>query len=278
LTDPPWEICIYQGSDWSFVPDAEGLLTALTRAVREDCDQVEVGVLFSGGLDSTVLAKLASDLSHVRLYTIGLPGSHDLVIAEQTASDLGLEWEGIVLDRGQVMEALPHLSAILDTESPLVLSFEMPLYVVASKATEHLLISGQGADELFGGYARYARMSEEELIASLDQDLQGLLTVGAERERRLAGHFGKVIRHPYLHREVVDFAQLLPMSERIHQGERKKVLRDVASLLELGPVISRPKKAAQYGSGVMKEMKAEAKQRGVPLAGLVGSLRQGETL
>jgi asparagine synthase (glutamine-hydrolysing) len=105
-----------------------------------------------------------------------------------------------------------------------------------------------------------------------------LQVMGTEREWRLASHFGKVIRHPFLHRDVVEFAQVLPISECIDQGERKKILREVAALLDLGPVVSRPKKAAQYGSGVMKEMKAEAKRRDVPLSGLVAALRQGETL
>jgi asparagine synthase (glutamine-hydrolysing) len=267
-----------QGSGLISVPDTEGLLAALRRAVREECEESEVGVLFSGGLDSTVLAKLASFTCHVRLYTIGMPASHDLVVARETANDLGLEWEGIVLGSSDIKEALPILSSILDTESPLVLSFEMPLYEVAKRAKERLLISGQGADELFGGYARYAMMDERELRANLDEDLKCLQMVGAERERRLAEHFGKVIRHPFLHLGVVEFAQALPASECIRDGERKKILRDVASLLALGPVVSRPKKAAQYGSGVMKEMKAEARRRGVPLGGLVASLRNSETL
>jgi asparagine synthase (glutamine-hydrolysing) len=260
------------------VANAEEMLKVLERAVGEECDEAEAGILFSGGLDSTVLAKLASARCQVMLYTIGVPGSHDLKVAEETASDLDMRWEGILLDRRDILSALPGISEIIGTDNPLVLSFEMPLYLVSAKAKERLLISGQGADELFGGYARYARMSEAELTLSLDQDLRGLLTVGMERERRLAEHFGKVIRHPYLHRAVVEMAQNLPMSERIHEGERKKVLREVATLLQLGPVSVRPKKAAQYGSGVMREMKSEAKERGVPLSDLVSSLRREETL
>lgn len=258
--------------------DAEGLLIALRKAVAEACEGQEVGVLFSGGLDSTVLARLVSFDGRVRLYTIGMLDSHDLVVSKETASDLGLEWEGMVLEPKDVMEALPRLSSMIETESPLVLSFEMPLYLVAARAKERILISGQGADELFGGYARYAMMGEDELRANLDKDLEGLQLVGAERERRIAAHFGKVIRHPFLHRDVVELARALPASECIRDGERKKILRDVAALLDLGPVVSRPKKAAQYGSGVMKEMKAEARRRGVPLSGLVASLRASETL
>lgn len=260
------------------VADAYDMLKSLQRAIEEECDRAEAGVLFSGGLDSTVLAKLASARCQIRLYTIGVPECHDLKVAEETASDLDMRWEGILLDRRDIMRALPRISKIIGTDNPMVLSFEMPLYVVSAKAKERLLISGQGADELFGGYARYARMSETELALSLDQDLKGLLTVGMERERKLADHFGKIIRHPYLHRAVVELAQQLPMSERIHDGENKKVLRDVATLLQLGTVAVRPKKAAQYGSGIMREMRSEAKERGIPLADLASSLCLEETL
>lgn len=254
------------------------LLAVLRRAVAEFCDEAAVGVLFSGGLDSTVIARLASERCHVCLYTMGMPGSHDIAVGRETADELGLDWKGIVLTGERLWLSLPHLASVLGTESPLVLSFEMPLYAVAQEATESLLVSGQGADELFGGYARYARMGEEELSASLAKDLEGLRTVGAGREVELARHFGKTIRHPFLHDGVVRLAKGLPLNERIRDGERKKVLRDVAALLELREVATRPKKAAQYGSGVMKAMKSEAKRRGVPLTELVRSLRDGETL
>jgi asparagine synthase (glutamine-hydrolysing) len=260
------------------VADADNMLKVLEGAVKEECDEAEAGVLFSGGLDSTVLAKLASTWCQVRLYTIGMPESHDLKVAEETASDLDMRWEGILLDRRDILRALPRISEIIGTDNPLVLSFEMPLYIVSAMAKERLLISGQGADELFGGYARYARMSEAELSLNLDQDLKSLLTVGMERERKIADAFGKDIRHPYLHRAVVEMAQHLPMSELIRDGERKKVLRDVATLLHLGPVAARPKKAAQYGSGVMRQMRSEAKERGIPISDLASSLRREETL
>ena len=122
---------------------AEDMLKVLERAVGEECDEAEVGVLFSGGLDSTVLARLASARCQVQLYTIGVPESHDLKVAEETASDLDMPWEGILLDRKDILGALPRISEIIGTDNPLVLSFEMPLYIVSAKAKEHLLISGQ---------------------------------------------------------------------------------------------------------------------------------------
>lgn len=259
------------------VQHADLLLRSLRKAVNEDCRDAHVGVLFSGGLDSAVLARLASEVAEVRLYTIGLPGSADLTTAALSSSEMRLEWCPIELSHEEVIAALPPLSSILGTDDPLVLSFEVPLHVVAQKAVERLLLSGQGADELFGGYARYAGMEEEELRRNLDADLEGLLAVGSAREKRLAGHFGKEIRHPYLNHHVLEVAKGIPVAELVMEGERKLVLRRVASLLGLEKEAARPKKAAQYGSGVMKAMKTEARRRKVPLAKLVSSIK-GETL
>lgn len=256
---------------------AEMLLRALRNAVQEDCPEERVGILFSGGLDSAVLARLASEVAEVRLYTIGLPGSADLATAGLSSTEMRLEWCRIELRNEEVIAALPPLSSIIGTDNPLVLSFEMPLHVVAQRAEERLLLSGQGADEIFGGYARYAGMGEKELRRTLDSDLEGLITTGSARERRLAGHFGKEIRHPYLNHHVLEAAKGMPVSELVREGERKLVLRRVAALLGLEKEAARPKKAAQYGTGVMKAMKAEARRRQVPLAELVSSIR-GETL
>jgi asparagine synthase (glutamine-hydrolysing) len=260
------------------VEHADLLLAALRSAVEGQCEGREAGILFSGGLDSAVIAKLASERVRARLYTIGMAGSHDLAVGERTAEGMGLEWQGIVLTRERVLRSLTRLADIIRTESPLVLSFEMPLLIVAEEAEEDLLLSGQGADELFGGYARYASMGQDELSASLASDLDALLTVGARRERDLAAHFGKTIRHPFLHEGVVRAAESIPLPERVGGSERKRVLRDAARLLGLDKAASRPKKAAQYGSGVMKAMRAEAQRRGVPLSELVQELRDCETL
>ncbi|MEM0449734.1 MAG: asparagine synthase C-terminal domain-containing protein [Methanomassiliicoccales archaeon] len=258
------------------VSEAETLLEALRLAVREDCDEPEVGLLFSGGLDSTILAKLAMEFVKVRLYTIGLAGSHDLEAARSSAERLGLEWRPLVLDRERVISSLLPLAKILGTENPLTLSFEMPLYMIAQQAEEHELLSGQGADELFAGYARYKNMPVEMLRRSLRSDLESLLSEGVERERTLAQHFAKKIKHPYLHRKVLEVAGTLQTSHLIEGDERKVILRRVANLLSLEES-SRPKKAAQYGSGVIKVMKIEARRRKVPLKRLIASLRE-ETL
>jgi asparagine synthase (glutamine-hydrolysing) len=255
---------------------AERLLESIQNATKEFVDGRAVGVLFSGGLDSTIIARIASEFGPVSLYTIGIEGAHDLVMSEKTAAELDLPWNPIILDEDAIIKNLVPLSKLLNDPAPLPLSYEMPLFVVASHAKENMLLSGQGADELFGGYSRYLLMDRDQLAKGMKQDLENLLLRGVDSENGIATHFGKIIYHPYLHPDVIREAALLPTDQCIDGQSRKVVLREVARLLGLHQVADRPKKAAQYGSGVMKVMKAEAKRLGVGLRELAPILEEIE--
>lgn len=245
----------------------------------EMCSGNEAAILFSGGLDSTVVARLASQACRVELYTVGVKGAHDLVIGEKAGKELDLHWVPIVLTEPEIIGALPELAKTIGTENPLTLSFELPLWIGASHVRERLILTGQGADELFGGYARYLRMTPDELATNMANDQETLLRVGIERENRIASRFQKESKYPFLHPSVVNLARTFPKEDFINGEERKVVLRHVATLLGLHAAASRPKKAAQYGSGIMKVMKGEAKRRGIELGRLVPALRQeGETV
>jgi asparagine synthase (glutamine-hydrolysing) len=248
------------------------ILDALTTAMNEQVAQREAGLLFSGGLDSSVLAAIAAGCSTPRLYTVGIDGAHDLIVAGRTAASLDLPWVGLVVDEEDIMRAIIPMSRLISTRDPLTISFEMPLYLVSKSAEEDLLVSGQGADELFGGYARYLRMSPDELRESKKMDLASLLDAGLRNERRIAEHHGKNVLHPYLHPGVINAVEAVPVAEHIRDGVRKAVLRDVGISLGLGEIATREKKAAQYGSGIMKVMKAAARRKGMALGPFIEEL------
>ena len=240
---------------------ADQLLHSIRNATKEYVSGGTVGVLFSGGLDSTIIARVASDYGHVMLYTIGTEGAHDLLTSQKTAVELGLKWSPIILDEKMIIANLLPLSRLLEDSSPLLLSYEMPLFIVASHAKENVLM-----------------MDDDLLAKGMKNDLENLLSHGIANERRIASYFDKSIFHPYLHAEVVRQASLLPLRQCIDGQSRKVVLRDVARLLGLDQVADRPKKAAQYGSGVMKVMKAEARRLGVELRSLVPALEGNEKM
>ena len=252
---------------------ARELLETLGQATREYCEGERLALLFSGGLDSALIARLARDYCPLQLYTVGVKGAHDLKVSEETADQLQIPWSKVVVSEREIIDSLPRLSNIIQTENPLILSFEMPLYLISSRCEERLLITGQGADELFAGYARYQAMGDNELRANLENDLRELLDVGIKREKAVAVQNEKELRYPYLHPKVIDFARSLPIALLINGNSRKILLREAAGLLDLKDVAERPKKAAQYGSGIMKVMKAKAKSENLTMKALIRSLK-----
>jgi asparagine synthase (glutamine-hydrolysing) len=254
------------------VNDIDRLLAALESTADNMLGGPEIGVLFSGGIDSCVIAELTRRRTKATLYTIGVKGSHDMVVAEKTAKRLELEWIGTEIDEVDIREAIEGIQKILGNIGPLTISFEMPLYFIAKISKQNVLTSGQGADEMFGGYARYETMDTEVRRTEMRKDIENLLTIGSPMERRLAGHFGKTIVHPFLDQNVIDVALSLPSDLIVNDGVRKVALRGAARSLGLIEEADRKKKAAQYGSGVMHMMKSMAKHDGLELRDWVASL------
>jgi asparagine synthase (glutamine-hydrolysing) len=149
---------------------------------------------------------------------------------------------------------------------------------VAQVADEMLLASGQGADELFGGYARYERMTSMERRSAMRHDVTKLLIHGSRTEHVLAAYFDKEVRHPFLDPEVVELALQLPDELLIDGGIRKVALRQIARAIDLVEEADRKKKAAQYGSGVMRTMKAMAKRDGLTVGQWSRSLAQDKVM
>lgn len=243
----------------------ESLLSLIDDAVRRETRGIESAALaFSGGLDSSVLAVLLRKRANITLYVVGTERSHDLVSARRTAEAVDLQIVEIVIEEQDVRIALPDLIRIMGSRNPVQLSYELPLYFVASRCLEGDIFTGQGADELFGGYAKYRRGERAKASQLMARDALRLKSEGVNVEKAVASRFDKVLHCPYLDDEIFRFACALPVEEKINAREDKPLLRDVARILCLpGDVVAQPKKAVQYGSGIMKLMRTIAGKEGV---------------
>lgn len=242
----------------------DDLLSSLRHCLRREL-QGEVAVLFSGGLDCSLLTALARPSASLSLFTVGYDGSHDVQAGERMAGELVLPWTPIIIDDEAVRRGVSFLRSELRLQDPLTISFELPMYFVSSAVKQPLLLSGQGADELFGGYARYASMTDDEREMAMRGDQDRLLSEGYPREVSLVKTFGKELSCPYLCPEVIEAARRFSSSELIGPEGNKLPLRHLASGLGLSSSSS-PKKAAQYGSGIMNAMKRMAAKEKVPLS------------
>jgi len=214
----------------------------------------ETGIAFSGGIDSALLALLAArGGTTLTLYTVGLPGARDLEASAKAAKALGLGDRHAVLEPGgdEVLGAAERIRSLVPGATLLQVSFLTPAFIVFERAGNHTILTGDGADELFGGYHRYLAMDQAGLAASLEADAEELVSRGFKRNLRLADVAGKRLLAPYLDPQVVGLARSIPAGLKVHDGERKAVLRRAAAVLGLPPELcSLPKRAAQYGSGI----------------------------
>jgi len=235
------------------MPDDELLLNKLRNAVHPL--KGRVAVAFSGGLDSSVIAKIASEEATPTLYTVGLKGCKDFAAAESAAKLLKLPLKLIEITEKDVAEAAPLLAQVIANDNRLIISYELPLWFVCKRCSERTVLTGQGADELFGGYAKYGKLKGSELASELRTDAQDLKDNGIALDRAIAEKFGKTLATPFLDSAVFEFAMNLPLEKKISDIENKAALRDVARLLGLEDIAERKKRAAQYGSGIAKALR-----------------------
>ena len=211
---------------------------------------------FSGGLDSSIIAFLMRDCEP-QLYAIGFEDSRDLKNANEISSVLGLKLNTILIEDEDVLNAIKILKDIGEM-SAMEIAFEMPLLIVSMHATSRRIYTGQGADELFGGYAKYLQNPE-----LMHEDVEKLLKITLPRERKITAKYEKELITPYLSEDIIALASEIPKECKIKNGVRKWVLREAARRLGVPEIIvQREKKAAQYGSGIWKHMKKLAKREG----------------
>lgn len=215
-------------------------------------------VALSGGVDSALVARLAGR----ECVVVGLAGSHDLRQAEQVATELGLTLHKVVIDPGQIEDALCKVLGVIPRTDPVNASISTTLYFVAKWAGSHgyrRILAGQGADELFGGYARY--LQTDNLAADMERDFQGL-GLQLARDQAVAGLHGAYFSLPYMDTRVVKAARAISPEKKVCDGVRKLPLRKVAKRYLPPSIALCEKKAMQYGSGVMKEIQRIASRRG----------------
>ena len=232
----------------------EELILRMKQAL-EKLPSAMVAVAFSGGLDSSILAKLLE--GRCRLYIVGTPDSQDMQEGVTLADSHGWDVLPIMLDIVVLKEIMPHIVPLLSSPMPMTFNFNVPIFLSAQSACEMTLVTGSGADELFGGYNRYSRMNDKEFEHASKNDLDDLLCGDLVDSQTIVASTGHVLNTPYLSDAVVEHALTLPC----HLRRDKTVLRGIARELGL-EVHDRKKKAAQFGSGAARLLRNMAREAG----------------
>ncbi len=244
----------------------EELGRAIEEAVRKSCEGKEVAVAFSGGMDSGLLAALASKYARsVTCYTCGTDGSFDVAAGKELAGKLGLPWVQCRIDEDSIEDTIREFILATKVSDPFTISYDLQLFCVCRRAEEKTVLSGQGSDEYFGGCASSVNEDDSEYRAVMDWGIERMMKVSMPCELSIAKSFRKKLFYPYLDGKViecvgkVDPEELRPRS----LDDRKAVLKTVATDLGFPLLAHRTKKASQYGSGTTELIRDAARSRGV---------------
>ena len=228
--------------------DKAELREAFERAVhRQLMSDVPYGVLLSGGLDSSLVAACAAKFARKRVedddkgeawwprlhsFAIGLDGSPDLAAAQVAADSLGTVHHGFTYSFAEGLDALPEVIRHIETYDVTTIRASTPMFLLARRIKAmgvKMVLSGEGSDELFGGYLYFhkapnAREFHEELVRKLD----ALHSYDCLRANKSMMAWGVEPRVPFLDAEFMDVAMRMDAKHKMSGGGKieKSVLRE----------------------------------------------------
>lgn len=158
----------------------DALFDSVNVHMRSD---VPVGAFLSGGIDSSFIVAIAKQFHpHLKTFSVGFEreGFSEIDVAKETAEKLGVDNISYVISPQEYMEELPKIMWHMD--DPLADPAAVPLYFVAREARKHVtvVLSGEGADELFGGYNIYREPESLRLFARMPNIVKAVLRVIAK--------------------------------------------------------------------------------------------------
>ena len=249
---------------------SENLIEKIYEAVRS-IGQSELGVAFSGGVDSSILAVACKESGKkVTLLTVGFSSLRDIEVSKETSEKLGLPMIYEVIPLEELEEGIKSVLNVIKFDRLVLLENSVCFYYVfkiASKQGIETVLSANGMDELFCGYNLYRNYFGDE------EGMKKVMAMLVETARRDKAEMDKVAalwnvnyECPFLSDSFVDFAMKIPLHYKIKGKDdelRKHILREAA--LKIGVPESaamRRKKAFQYSSGIHKAIAKLARSRG----------------
>jgi asparagine synthase (glutamine-hydrolysing) len=250
---------------------------------RQLMSDVPYGVLLSGGLDSSIISAVAKKFSAMRIesqdlkeawwprlhsFAVGLKGSPDLASAQKVADHIGTVHHEVVFSIQEGLDAIPDVIYHLETYDVTTVRASTPMYLLARVIKSmgvKMVLSGEGADEIFGGYLYFhkapdAKAFHEETVRKLGK----LHLYDCLRANKSLAAWGIEGRVPFLDKEFMEIAMRLNPADKMAAGGRmeKWILRKAFEDMLPESVVWRQKEQFSDGVGynwidTLKEMVSE---------------------
>ena len=263
------------------IKDMEEALQAYGRvifeAIRKRLDGRErVGIIFSGGIDSLLMAYLVKrlEIPHT-CYTAGRGyQAADVGWASRLAKQFGFPLKTKRLTVDDIEEVLPEIIGTIEDHSLNQVEAAVALYVsarMAEEAGEQVIVTGQGPDEIFGGYSWYSAVVDREGYDSFERYSWEDTLLGYketfERENKIATALGLQMSVPYVDPDVIGVAFRISPELKIKRGNdqiQKRIHREYAVSIGIPEEIAfRKKVAAQHGANIHTALEELANRTGV---------------
>lgn len=240
------------------------LLEHIKNSISDVVQEKKIGIAFSGGVDSTLISKICSDMNYdITLLTIGFTESHDILFAKEVNTYLKYPHHILEIDPETFTKVSSKIHQTINTDN---LSWNencIAFYYVSKLASGlnlDTVITANGVDELFCGYNAYRDAfsgGESQIIKLMNTKLENELKM-MKAVNLISSEFDVEILQPLLSFKFIEYAKSIPLSQKIHDSEdlyRKHIIRELANDIGV-PEISctKRKKALQYGSKIHKAL------------------------
>ena len=230
--------------DYDAVKDNETSIQKIKEALeaavhRQLMSDVPYGVLLSGGLDSSVTSAIAKKYAQKRVesgdttdawwpqlhsFSVGLEGSPDLAAAQKVADHIGTVHHEIKFTIQEGLDAIKDVVYNLETYDTTTIRASTPMYLMARVIKSmgiKMVLSGEGADELFGGYLYFHKApNDKEFHQETVRKLDKLHMYDCLRANKSLAAWGIEGRVPFLDKEFMDVAMSINPKDKMINGER----------------------------------------------------------
>jgi asparagine synthase (glutamine-hydrolysing) len=254
------------------VPDQQPVdapLAQLTTELRQRLERavvkrlmsdVPVGAFLSGGLDSSLIAAIMRQhVDELHTFSVGIEGSNDIAAARVVAAHIGSIHHEYLYSAAEVMAHLPAIIYALESFDQDLVRSAIPCYFCSRLASDYVkvILTGEGADELFAGYGYYKRYTDPvSLHRELRRSVTALHNINLQRVDRLTMAHSIEGRVPFLDTELIAFAQTIAPDLKLKPdgtGRRieKWILRKACEELLPPAIVWRDKEQFDEGSGTV---------------------------
>ncbi len=223
---PPIEDHLLTGVDEACEVIRDTFIRAVKKRLLSD-KEIHVGSFCSGGLDSSLVAAIAAeDIPHLHTFVVGMKDRHgdesdDLKASRIAAKHIGSTHHELIFTEEDYYEALPEVIRKLESYDPSLVRCAVPCYFTCKCAAEHVtvVLTGEGADELFAGYHYMKHYPMDKLNAEARRCIGNLHNINLQRADRMGMYFSLELRVPFLDVEMIDLSMKIPPELKIRESE-----------------------------------------------------------